>query len=253
MGRHAARQRAGSVRRRTGGAVALCCTALAAGAGGVVLKALPSSSVSSQPTVIANGPLPQLSPATAADTTSAPQPVRRGSSSPAAASPAPVRTAPSSPAADRGESRSPLATATPSAVTGTLATVRPAVRKATQAAAVLTLVNQERARAGCAPLTADPRLDALATAFSDDMAARGYFSHTDPDGRTPWDRAKAASIGYLGGENIARGQRTPEEVMAAWMNSPGHRANILNCHYTKLGVGVHEGTGGPWWTQDFGF
>ncbi|GAA0693571.1 hypothetical protein GCM10010193_55260 [Kitasatospora atroaurantiaca] len=252
MGRHAARQRAGSVRRRTGGALALCCTALAAGAGGVVLKALPLSPTSSQPTVIADGPLPQLSPATAADTTSAPQPVRRETSSPAA-SPTPVRTAPSPVAADRGETRSPLATATPSAVASTVATVRPAVRKATQAAAVLALVNQERAKAGCAPLAADPRLDTLATAFSDDMAARDFFSHTDPDGRTPWDRAKTASIGYLGGENIARGQRTPEEVMAAWMNSPGHRANILNCHYTKLGVGVHEGTGGPWWTQDFGF
>jgi uncharacterized protein YkwD len=118
---------------------------------------------------------------------------------------------------------------------------------------VLTLVNQARARAGCAPLADDSRLDALATAFSDDMAARGFFSHTDPDGRTPWDRAKAASIADLGGENIARGQRTPEEVMAAWLGSPGHRANILDCQYTRLGVGFREGEGGPWWTQDFGF
>lgn len=57
----------------------------------------------------------------------------------------------------------------------------------------------------------------------------------------------------LGGENIARGQADAQAVMDAWMNSDGHRANILNCDYKTLGVGVHFGSGGPWWTQDFGF
>ncbi|MGR7002617.1 CAP domain-containing protein [Yinghuangia aomiensis] len=84
------------------------------------------------------------------------------------------------------------------------------------------------------------------------MADRGYFSHDTPEGKTPWDRAKAAGIGYLGAENIARGQKTPAAVMEAWMNSPGHRANILDCSLTKLGVGVRMGGEGPWWTQDFG-
>ncbi|CAG7609229.1 CAP domain-containing protein [Actinacidiphila bryophytorum] len=120
-------------------------------------------------------------------------------------------------------------------------------------AAILSLVNKERATAGCKPLTASSSLDGLAQAFSDDMAARGFFDHTDPDGHTPWDRAKARGISNLGGENIARGQADAEAVMTAWMNSPGHRANILNCDYTTLGVGIHFGTGGPWWTQDFGF
>ncbi|WP_333767383.1 CAP domain-containing protein [Streptomyces sp. IBSBF 2435] len=120
-------------------------------------------------------------------------------------------------------------------------------------AAILSLVNDERATAGCKPLTASSPLDGLAQAFSDDMAARGFFDHTDPDGHTPWDRAKARGIGNLGGENIARGQATAQAVMTAWMNSPGHRANILNCDYTTLGVGIHFGSGGPWWTQDFGF
>ncbi|WP_329455434.1 CAP domain-containing protein [Streptomyces sp. NBC_01497] len=121
------------------------------------------------------------------------------------------------------------------------------------AAQILTLVNQERSKAGCSPLKDDSSLDSLAQNFSDEMAARDFFDHTDPDGKTPWDRADAAGVQNLGGENIARGQADPQAVMDAWMNSEGHRANILNCDYTRLGVGVHYGTGGPWWTQDFGF
>ena len=120
-------------------------------------------------------------------------------------------------------------------------------------AQVLALVNQERAKVGCSPVTADAGLGSLAENFSDDMAARGFFDHTDPDGATPWDRAKKAGITDLGGENIARGQANAQAVMDAWMNSPGHRANILNCDYKTMGVGVHFASGGPWWTQDFGF
>ncbi|MEV0372653.1 CAP domain-containing protein [Streptomyces sp. NPDC050636] len=118
---------------------------------------------------------------------------------------------------------------------------------------VLSLVNQERAQAGCSPVTADKELAELAQRFSDDMAARDFFDHTDPDGDTPWDRAREMGITDLGGENIARGQANAQSVMDSWMNSPGHRANILNCDYKTLGVGVHFGPGGPWWTQDFGF
>ncbi|OON76473.1 CAP domain-containing protein [Streptomyces tsukubensis] len=121
------------------------------------------------------------------------------------------------------------------------------------AAEVLSLVNQERSKAGCSPVRADGELAALAGNFSADMAARDFFDHTDPDGDTPWDRAKQAGVSGLGGENIARGQANAQSVMDSWMNSPGHRANILNCDYKTLGVGVHFGSGGPWWTQDFGF
>ncbi|MCJ1679875.1 CAP domain-containing protein [Streptomyces sp. APSN-46.1] len=120
-------------------------------------------------------------------------------------------------------------------------------------AAVLTLVNQERAQAGCGPVRANPPLAALAGAFSNDMAVRGFFGHTDPDGNTPWARAEQAGISGLGGENIARGQGDAQAVMNAWMNSPGHKANILNCEFRTLGVGVYVASGGPWWTQDFGF
>jgi uncharacterized protein YkwD len=118
---------------------------------------------------------------------------------------------------------------------------------------VLKLVNEERAKVGCSALAANSSLTGLAEAFSDDMAARGFFDHTDPDGASPWDRAAKAGITDLGGENIARGQATAAAVMEAWMNSPGHRANILNCDFKTLGVGVHLGSGGPWWTQDFGY
>ncbi|MGW2047813.1 CAP domain-containing protein [Streptomyces sp. NPDC001858] len=125
--------------------------------------------------------------------------------------------------------------------------------EAQAAAQVLKLVNQERARVGCSAVSANSALSQLAEKFSDDMAARGFFDHTDPDGASPWDRAAEAGIADLGGENIARGQADAAAVMEAWMNSPGHKANILNCDFKTLGVGVHFGSGGPWWTQDFGY
>ncbi|MFF0007055.1 CAP domain-containing protein [Streptomyces tibetensis] len=121
------------------------------------------------------------------------------------------------------------------------------------AAQVLSLVNEERAKVGCSPVAANSALTDLAQSYSEDMAARGFFDHTDPDGRTPWDRAEKAGISNLGGENIARGQANAAAVMDAWMNSPGHRANILNCDFKTLGVGVELGSGGPWWTQNFGY
>ncbi|MEE4540845.1 CAP domain-containing protein [Streptomyces sp. V4-01] len=162
-----------------------------------------------------------------------------------AAAPTPTRTtaAPTTPV---------VTTAPPRTV---MATTAPASSSAIQAARaqILSMVNQQRATAGCKPLTADSELDVLSQNFSDDMAARGFFDHTDPDGDTPWDRAKKLGITGLGGENIARGQADAAAVMDAWMNSPGHRANILNCDYKTLGVGIHFGSGGPWWTQDFGF
>jgi uncharacterized protein YkwD len=125
--------------------------------------------------------------------------------------------------------------------------------EAAAAAEVLRLVNDERAQVGCSPVAANSSLTDLAQAFSEDMAARGFFDHTDPDGASPWDRAAKAGITDLGGENIARGQSDAAAVMDAWMNSPGHKANILNCDFKTLGVGVHFAAGGPWWTQDFGY
>ncbi|MGW6473542.1 sigma-70 family RNA polymerase sigma factor [Streptomyces nigra] len=118
---------------------------------------------------------------------------------------------------------------------------------------VVALVNKERAAAGCGPLAEDSLLDKSAQTHSADMAARDFFDHTNPDGADPGQRITAAGYRWSTyGENIAMGQQTPEAVMESWMNSPGHRANILNCSFKDIGVGVHEGPGGPWWTQNFG-
>jgi uncharacterized protein YkwD len=118
---------------------------------------------------------------------------------------------------------------------------------------VTALVNQERARAGCAAVHTDERLRTAARRHSADMAAQNYFSHTSKDGSTPWDRMRRA--GYDDGiaENIAYGYPTPAEVMRGWMASSGHRANILNCAARAIGVGLAYSAGGtPYWTQDFG-
>ncbi len=122
----------------------------------------------------------------------------------------------------------------------------------TAEAAVLALVNEARADAGCGALTADPALAAVARAHSADMRDRDYFSHTSPEGLSPFDRAEQAGVGYSRAENIAFGQSDAAAVMEAWLESPGHRQNILDCELTTLGVGVAEGPGGPWWTQLFG-
>jgi uncharacterized protein YkwD len=116
---------------------------------------------------------------------------------------------------------------------------------------VLSLVNQERLAAGCLPLAADAQLAAVARAHSADMRDRGFFDHVSPDGLDPFDRTDRAGVSALA-ENIARGQPDASTVMASWMDSPGHRANILDCRLTRLGVGMADGAGGPWWTQLFG-
>jgi uncharacterized protein YkwD len=82
------------------------------------------------------------------------------------------------------------------------------------------------------------------------MAANDYFDHTSPDGTTPQDRAEAEGFTSPVGENIAVGYPTANDVMAGWMDSEGHRANILNCAYTVIGVGLNED--GWYWTQMFG-
>ncbi|MEU2494488.1 sigma-70 family RNA polymerase sigma factor [Streptomyces sp. NPDC007883] len=120
-------------------------------------------------------------------------------------------------------------------------------------AQVVALVNAERSKAGCGPVRSNDKLETAARRHSEDMAARGYFDHTSPDGSDPGDRITAAGYRWSTyGENIARGQQSPSSVMDSWMNSPGHRANILNCSFKELGVGIHDGSGGPWWTQAFG-
>ncbi|MFC9913485.1 CAP domain-containing protein [Streptomyces sp. NPDC059862] len=122
------------------------------------------------------------------------------------------------------------------------------------AAEVVELTNRERTRAGLPPLTVDPVLTTAAQAHSADMVTRDFYSHTAPDGSQPWDRAAAAgSTRRSIGENIACGQRSPAEVVTGWMNSPGHRANILKPGFTHIGIGfAGGGRAGTYWTQLFG-
>ncbi|MFB9904070.1 CAP domain-containing protein [Allokutzneria oryzae] len=125
-----------------------------------------------------------------------------------------------------------------------------------EAQQILDLTNGHRAAAGCPALTANPRLTASAQGHSDDMAAQNYFSHTGKDGSGPGDRiARAGYQSRMWAENIAAGYRGPEEVVRGWMNSPGHRRNILNCELRELGVGYTSKTGTrytTYWTQNFG-
>ncbi|OAH61332.1 CAP domain-containing protein [Domibacillus aminovorans] len=113
---------------------------------------------------------------------------------------------------------------------------------------VFELVNQERAKQGVKALQLDTKLSDVARTKSQDMKNKGYFSHQSPTYGSPFDMMKQFGITYKSaGENIAKGQQTPEEVMDAWMNSDGHRKNILSADYTHIGVGYVDGH----WTQMF--
>ena len=115
---------------------------------------------------------------------------------------------------------------------------------------VLELVNVERRKAGLKPLAMDESIRKVARLKSQDMQAKKYFSHTSPTYGSPFDMMKKHGITYkTAGENIAMGQKTPEAVVKAWMNSPGHRANILKASFTHIGVG-YVATGN-YWTQMF--
>ena len=117
-------------------------------------------------------------------------------------------------------------------------------------AKVVELTNAERAKYGLSPLEMDTRLMAAAREKSEDMKTNQYFSHTSPTFGSPFDRLKALGISYQSaGENIAKGQKTAEEVVEAWMNSEGHRANILDSNFTHIGVGYVKD--GSIWTQQF--
>ncbi|MGE7673684.1 SafA/ExsA family spore coat assembly protein [Lysinibacillus sp. NPDC094403] len=115
---------------------------------------------------------------------------------------------------------------------------------------VVKLVNEERAKAGLPALKEDWELSRVAKYKSQDMHDKKYFDHTSPTYGTPFTMMKNFGISYKSaGENIAMGQRSAEEVVKAWMNSEGHRANILNKNYTYIGVGYVKD--GNYWTQMF--
>ncbi|GAA4830214.1 hypothetical protein GCM10023201_17380 [Actinomycetospora corticicola] len=123
----------------------------------------------------------------------------------------------------------------------------PAVGKG-PAGRVLALVNAARAEAGCGAVAGNAALDRAAADYAVLMARTGTFSHTGPDGSDFSERVRAAGYDDPGGENIAQGQTSAHEVMTDWMNSPGHRRNILDCSFRTLGVGEAS----DYWVQEFG-
>ncbi len=115
---------------------------------------------------------------------------------------------------------------------------------------VVELTNAERAKQGLPALTLDTELSKVARAKSEDMSKNNYFDHTSPTYGSPFDMMKQFGVSYkAAGENIAKGQTTPEQVVKAWMNSEGHRANILSSNFTHIGVGYVAD--GNYWTQQF--
>jgi len=113
---------------------------------------------------------------------------------------------------------------------------------------VVALVNKERAAAGLKPVTGLDSLNKVAATKATDMRTNQYFSHTSPTYGSPFDMMGTFGITYrAAGENIAMGQKTPQEVMTAWMNSPGHRQNILSPDFNYIGVGFDNN----YWVQEF--
>ncbi len=124
-------------------------------------------------------------------------------------------------------------------------------------AEVVALTNVERAKVGCAALTRHEALDKSAQGHGDDMAAKNYFSHTGLDGSSPFDRMRLAGYPSNSGraENIAAGYDNAVAVVQGWMNSEGHRKNMLNCAYRSIGVGYAYSANAQWrhyWVQNFG-
>jgi uncharacterized protein YkwD len=137
-------------------------------------------------------------------------------------------------------------------------TTKPPAPSGSKEAQVLQLTNNERANAGCGPLRTNSALTKAADLHATDMVVHHFFDHNSQDGRSPFDRMKAA--GFTGGsmaENIAVGYNSAAAVVDGWMHSEGHRRNILDCGYTLIGIGYDSGQVKPdWgngsWVQDFG-
>ncbi|MFC5531562.1 CAP domain-containing protein [Cohnella yongneupensis] len=169
------------------------------------------------------------------------KPVTTTPSKPVTTPSKPVTTTPSKPVTTPAQPAKP-AQPSQGANSGTVATSEYATQ-------VVTLVNQERAKAGLKPLaTTNSTLKLVALDKAKDMYNNNYFDHNSPTFGSPFDMMKQYGVTFRSaGENIAKGQRSPQEVMTAWMNSQGHRANILNASFTTIGVAYYNGV----WVQEF--
>lgn len=184
-------------------------------------------------------------------------------SAPATALPSPTASATASAQAKPPAGGQPSASRTPSrkpsskAATPARTTVRsePVTGLAAQEDEVIRLTNVERDKAGCGPVELNPKLRTAMRLHVEELGTHGdlYLSHVSDDGRTFVDRARAQGYDAAGGENVARGQRDAAAVMDSWMNSEGHRANILNCGFKAIGVGAVKGVDNTIvWGQLFG-
>ncbi|MFD6876193.1 MULTISPECIES: CAP domain-containing protein [unclassified Streptomyces] len=170
-------------------------------------------------------------------------------------SPAPPRTRPSTTPAQPPTATKPQVPAKPTKpaepTTPPTGQKPPTAPGSGPTAQVVALVNQERAKAGCSALTVNDKLTAAAQNHSQDMASHSNMSHTGSDGSDPGQRITRAGYSWSTyGENVAYGYNSPEQVMNGWMNSPGHKKNILNCAFKEIGVGLAQPN--SYWTQAFG-
>jgi len=199
-----------------------------------------SSGVASEPTP--TKPTPSK-PTPSKPTPTKPTPTKPTPSKPTPSKPTPSKPTPSTPAPTKPTPSTPAPTKpTPSGEAYSAFQTR-----------VLELVNIERGKAGLKSLSMNTNLNKVATVKSQDMADKNYFDHNSPTYGSPFDMMKQFGITYRSaGENIAMGQTTPEQVMNGWMNSPGHRANILNSSFTQIGIGIAKNSSGRlYWTQQF--
>ncbi|MEU6214935.1 CAP domain-containing protein [Streptomyces sp. NPDC047023] len=218
------------------GAAALCTYTGVLGSGGTEEKTV--EVVAASASAAAATPLVGLSPPGTPPPTTARPSASASSSAPVPSSSQPPKASPTAPPPPGTPSPRPTPTKQPPSTA-------PGISGA--AAEVVTLVNQERAKAGCGPLAVHTKLLTAARNHSQDMAEHG-MSHTGSDGSTVGQRVSGAGYtwGSLG-ENVAAGQRTAEQAVSSWMKSEGHRASILNCSYTETGVAVVD----HHWTQVF--
>ena len=179
--------------------------------------------------------------------------VEASASRPSTAAPKPSTTASKPTTAPKPSATAPKpTTAAPEPAAGAPS---PAATGGTEAsgavAEVVELVNAERSKAGCSPVKVNATLTEAAQKHSEDMAASRTMSHTGSDGSSPADRITRAGYNWSTyGENVAYGYSTPAQVMAGWMDSPGHKENILNCAFEEIGVGLAQPN--SYWTQNFG-
>ncbi|SCG69747.1 CAP domain-containing protein [Micromonospora coxensis] len=234
-----------------GGAAAAATLVVSLGVGALVLPGEETERASFDDSVAAAPVVPDVTgaPADAPAATGSPSP----SATPTTAGPkpSPTKTVRPTPAPTRTTAASRQGTARNGSAStgGGTNSLSPGV--GSQAQQVVDLVNAERAKAGCGKLGIDDKLMTAAQRHSQDQADHQNMSHTGSDGSDAGDRLDR--VGYAWrtyGENVAWNQKTPAAVMDAWMNSPGHRANILNCAFTEIGVGVAS-SNGPYWTQVF--